>query len=587
MAAIVLSDLAGATVTYGDLQFGGADSAHKSVPPTYRFRGDFVWDDARRVVKAVKYTLQVVTIFHENNEHDLALNVESVREILSVPGRELRIEGLGTGFGTVSPYRLVPELGETLHQEIEWGPKPIFFDWHPLGQLAWECVWAVEFTLSECQLQHPENAWLAFNFDTTWHNDFEGMCSRTISGHVEIATLRNPENLNMPKYIADGVRDALQVILPVGFRRVNNVWREGAAKNRLDFVIHDEQLPGDVLPPGVTMGDGEATFESAGPGFAEATYTMSMHLKTAPDQPRSLAGVMFLIAAITKQNAMQAANPKGSVIAAHLRISNGKFNRSRDTSCSMSWAMTKCLNEMMLSAGIWEPVSPNDYSAWRASMSALWGNRGFSGLRSNINDAVIINLCSGVTSASIGDTPVTALPYLTSNITGFTCPDIPEDGGWLGHDLRVRLLRADQLTVHKKAKLYLPQAPVGGSPGQGNPGERIPIGGPPYSQTAAEDKHLVEHHGLPVNYVMIQFRALRAKHKPVMPELNSVAGITAVHEMTDIDGPRHAFDVLTCPVWFLRGYRIYRINGYVPDIAPTETPNTCSNITDPGQTQNY
>lgn len=566
MAGIVLSNLAGATITYNGVQFGGADSEYKSTPPTYQFRGEFNYDESGRIIESVTYTLNVEAIFYESDEALLAINADELRRKLSQAGAVLKIEGLGTAF-------------DTIDDDIDWGPRPQSFSWTPLGQVAWQCNWSVRFTVSECATITTSAglAFVAFNFETTYENDFEGIGTRTISGYAKIKGQRSAANARLPTNVADDIRGFILIATPLNFRRTRNVWRENQPHDRIDFVVVDEQLPGDYLPEGITQGDGEVTFESQGPGFAQSVVTLNMTLKSAPGRPKSLAGITFLTAAISKQNAMKTANPTGTVVPIHLRLSNGKFDRARVTSGSMAWTMTKCINEMMKAAGIWEPVGANDGNLWRTSVQALWGNYGTSNVRSNVNDAIIVDLCLNATYGIINGTGIEPAKAANTDPTAFTCPEVPADGGWLGHELHVRVLREDEQSWHKKALSYLPAVGAPTSSGAGVPGPRIPIGGPVYTQTAAADKHLIEYHGLPAVYVLLQFKGLRiGNNMPVLPEINSVAGNPVVLEKMEVDGPRHAFDLLTCPVWFIRGYRVYRVNGYVPDLKKVDNKNSCA-----------
>lgn len=564
MAAIPNNNFAGATVTYNGVQFGGADSDHKSTPPQYSIRGDFVYDDAGRAVVGVRYLLTVQCVFHETTEAAMATNMADLRERLSSPGRELKIEGLGTQFGTITT-------------DIMWGPKPIGLpQMNPLGQACWELVWTVEFMLCECASSGIDTyAWAAFNFSTTWRNDFEGRPTRTIAGYVQIAGRRNRTNPKLVTTTADQVRDRLMIIVPPFFRRVENAWDESPDRTRITFSVTDEMLPGDYLPEGCILADGDLSYSSKGPGFNEALVTLSMTIKTAIDKPASLAGLIFLTAATSKQADMSAGNQKGVVIPSSLNIANRKFDGARITSASMSWLCTRCINDMLNAAKIWQPVVPGDYNRWRTSIQHLWGNRSIANTRNLASDDLIVDLCSSVTQRTIGNVPADVpyradLPQFT-----FTCPDIKPDGGWLAHDLRVRILREDEQTWHKKAVEYLP------SPGQTlglqSPGdeERVRLGGPAFTQSASEE-HDVEYQGLPVTYVLLQFRGLRIKHKPAMPEIKSVAGQQAVLVRQEIDGPRVGFDVLTCPAWFIRGYRIYRVNGYVPDVKAVGSETSCA-----------
>lgn len=570
MTLVVNSNLAAATVTYNTVQFGGGDSAYGSTPPVYKFRGRFEYDQSGRAVVGTVYTLSVTCIFVEATEGAMANSASFLKRLLSQPRKDLKIVGLGTGFGTIAT-------------DEKWGPKPLAFDWMPLGPVSWQCTWEVEFFVKECNSHHQDRlAFAAFNFDTTWQNDFEGLCQRTIAGYAEIA-IHTAANRKTPINIADDIRDRINIITPQGFRRTQNTWRMNDAFNRLDFVVTDEVMPGDPLPQGCTVAEGDVTYNSQGPGFAEAQVTMSMFLKTSPSFPRTLGAVIFLTAAQNKQAAMASGlggNPKATVVPIHIHLSNGKFDRARETSASMTWSLTKCIGSMMAAAGIYEPLTSDTYNLWRTSIQNLWGNRGAalvggSPIRGVASEAVVIDLCDNVTSVTIGATSTPQAPPTNNSLNfSFTCPDIPADGGWIGHDMRIRILRKDEQSWHKKAISYLPEIGSVLTGGTGVPGQVVPLGGPTFLQTEA-DEHAVEFHGLPVMYVLLQFKGLRIKRLPQMPEIRNIAGKPVYLEEQQIDGPRIAFDAI-CPVHFIRGYRIYRVNGPIASIKAVESETSCA-----------
>jgi len=150
MAAIANTALAGMTVRYGHptnaadgVQFGGNDAPHSSLPPMFKLRGEFVYDDSGRTVIAVRYTLTVSCWFYEDTEAGMAANMREVRRLLSIPGRQLKIEGMGSGFTTIV--------------DIDNGPKPLGIDLNNIGNLAWECIWTVQFTVTECAGNGSQN----------------------------------------------------------------------------------------------------------------------------------------------------------------------------------------------------------------------------------------------------------------------------------------------------------------------------------------------------------------------------------------------------------------------------------------------
>lgn len=559
MTAIVNTNFSGATVTYNGVQFGGADAAFKTTLPRYGISAEYVPDDSGRVVKFTRYTLTVGTVVYEGREADVAANASAMKLRLSKHGCELKIEGTGSGFGAI--------------RDVEGGPKVLYCEWQPIGNLAWELVFVIKFSVVECASQnHPPLAFLSFGYEQTWQNDFEGTCQRTISGYAEIPQYRLATNPKIVAHVADEVRNSILILCPPGFRRTSNVWHESADKSRLDFVVVDEQMTGDALPPGITLASGSFGFGSSGPGFNKATTTLSMSLRTAPGVPPSRAGIVFLTAALKKQNDMISGNPKGSVIPASLSIMHRKFNDSRITECSMSWHVTKCLNEMMKAARIWEPIGDNNYPLWRTSIENLWHNRGTAGLSSLANEAVIIDLCSNATAAIIGNSPVQFRSYADLNQFQFSCPPIPEDGGWLGHRLRLFVVRLERQTQHKLAKEYLPAA---GDTGSAAPSGTFALGGPSYDQSANE-QDITEYHGFPDVYVGMQFKGLRVARVPDAPQVKTIGGKPARLVKSSPMIPEPVFDILGgCPVWFVNVVRVYRISGGVQSSKTTQSETSC------------
>lgn len=161
MPGVLAGNLAGSTITYNGVQFGGADAAFTSAPPTYSLVGTMVYDGADRAIIGVDYSLTVKAFFYEANEAAMSANAAAVQERLSAVGKNLTIDGIGIGLDDIV--------------DIKWGPKPQSFAWQPLGDLCWECVWIVKFRISKC-VSGTANplAWVAWNYETGWQNDFEG-----------------------------------------------------------------------------------------------------------------------------------------------------------------------------------------------------------------------------------------------------------------------------------------------------------------------------------------------------------------------------------------------------------------------------
>lgn len=565
MASIVGTNLAGATVTYNGVQFGGADAAFKSIPPEYSLQGIFRYDEAGRAVIGVDYTLTVKAKFYEATEAALADNVEAVRERLSAPAKTLKIEGVGLGFDTVS-------------NDLKFGPKPLSFDWQPLGQLCWECIWSVSFFVSECASSNGSPlAWMAWNYETTWQNDFEGQCTRTISGYVEIAGRRNRANPKLLANVVDQCRNNINILIPPNFKRINNVWKEDASKTRLDFVVVDDQQRGDSLPPGVVMGDGYCDFASQGPGFAKSTVSIGLSLRTAPNVSPGIAGTIIVGSMIAKMNNLQRRNPQGTVIPRGFSIRNRKYDDCRTTEGQATFEMTKCLSAMLNAAGIWEPLTDGNYQQWRASVETLWGNRGLANLATNPTDDVILDICDNVTQKTWGGNEFTRANVTDVGRFSFGCPEIPPDGGWIGYDIQTRLIRKDKQSLHRKALTYTQPSIPPQSDSQGNP-VLLATADPSYTMSATEE-HVTEHQGFPETYVLLQFKGLRFKFVPQVPNITSVGGKKVVLKDSHTTAPKIAFDIFECPAYFVQAWKLYVVKGPVDTLKIQGSKTSCAKST--------
>lgn len=565
MGSFGAETLANATITYNGVQFGGSDAQYSSTPPQYSFSGQFIRDDAGRAIIGTQYTLRVQSIFYGSSETHMASHMSAIKLRLAAPRKSLKIAGLGTGFGTIA-------------NDVKYGPLPLDVQCNPLGQLAWEVVWQVQFTVTECaSTGTAARALMAFNFATTFDNDFEGVTVRTISGYAEIA--QRPNAGGAVATIADQVRDNLTILCPQGFRRVQNSWQNNAAHDRVDFSIVDERLPGAVPPPGIIQadGDGEFTAGDGKGGFASGTYAMSVRYRIAPGTQAApyvgqRAAQLFLSAITSKQSTLNrglAGDGGGFALPLSIRMRQGQYDGVREFSGSCAWRLTGCLNKIMKASAIWEQLTPSDYTRWRTSVANLWGNRGESGIRELAEECAIIDLCSNTVQKTIGGTPV-AQPYdATGQIGSLTCEKPPADGGWISHELEVRILRKDSSWWHKLTSVFSVSPTTSTATTTG-----MQVGGGSYGQSASEQDS-AEKAGFPDVFIGVRFKAARMVHKPEFPELVSVAGLKPTLVQQDVPAPKLLTTVFTCPVWSIAGYRIYRVSGYVPEVKATGSEVSC------------
>lgn len=595
MGAIVNEALAGFTVKYNTVQFGGSDnnwhtligvgvaSDYGSMPPMYSFRAEEHWDEPRRALMWVDYTLFIRTIFFASSEARMNLLMRYIQQKLVIPRMHLSIGGLGSGLGAIANFGADPSAYQA---DILYGPFPGPIEARPLGQAAWEVDWSIKFSINPCVSPSTDLlAFTSFNFSTVWNNDFEGTCTRTISGWATIPRFSDYRSPRAVTTLAENTRGNILVVLPSGFRRVSNVWRESEDKNRLDFNIVDEQLPGDPFPTGVTLAKGSFGFtaNSENGGLQTGVAALQMTLKTSPLKHRNLAGQIFLVAALSKQTQLQAIDGTGkptiNVIPIHFSITNGFWDDCRITNASVAWKMTKTLSECLAACNIYQPINEHlvgtlgaqDYGTWLSSLGFTQGNNTFhpydnigtSRIRSSTSDEVAIsNICDNDFLKQIGNSGSAFYNLSQANLPSLTCPEVPNNGGWIHFDLDIRFLRMDTQTWHRKAAAFIPSL---GQLTTVDPllSNDVKTGGPAVSQSQS-DEAVVEHHGYPETWIGLTFSGLRFKHKPFVPEIKSVKGRSVVQYQGSPSAAKWAFDVFGCPVWSITGWRIYRFPGDIP-----------------------
>ena len=575
MAAIVNTNLAGFTVDYNGIQFGGADAPYSSYPPSYDFVADEVWDETHRTIKSIRFTLQVSCVFFANSEATMASNMRAIRAALIIPGKTLKLSGLGSGFDWINPA-VINLTGDI--KDVGGGPFPMPLKMNPIGQLAYEVIWGIQW--EQGCAANPDPLWfMSFAFSTTWRNDFEGMTTRIIQGKVSIPFVRNPASVKTMTNVAEETRGSILIRVPTGFKRVENTWSEGADKRTLDFTIVDQQLEGDPYPAGIVQADGSFSLNfgsgsaSANP-MNKAIATLNCSFKTAVNQPKNLAGQIFIAMMLAKQadimdqmRALKVATPSlpdYQVLPIGFAIQNGKFDSARITQASVSWILLQDFSSILTASKLFDqlPGTTQDYPTWRASIQALWGNRGTSLIGTNKNpvngdDAVIIDLCDQRYSATIGATNDTIITNVPATIDPITCPTVPDDGGWIHFDLKIELLTQDSTSLHKKAAAYTPSQNYGTFSTDNSVSN---TGGPIYSQSNS-DQDVVEYHGYPTITVGLAFSGLRFVHVPEIPRIKSVGGASAIQIEAKTPAAVRVMDSFGCPVWSISGYRVYSVPG--------------------------
>jgi hypothetical protein len=395
MASVKNSDLSAQTITYNGITIGGNVSSdfgtanpYVITAPDYKMSGVYEYDDAGRVIKYTRYTLDVRMIVIGTSAADMSLQIDAIREKLSEPGKPLQLRGLGIGFGSAYGRQVTPMIAGILNfggttvgggeADIAWGPRPLRCDAAPIGgNQAWEILWSIEFRTTDCTAAPGGTPvpLVAFNYSTAWTIDIEGQEQRTISGFLEITINRGAKSGRQPLFTADAMRNSVQVAIPANFVRRQRAFQESADKSRLNFVFVDERLPSDEgYPPGIIAASGNYSVSTQGIGMAQGAAALSLSLTTAPGVKRSRAGLVFWQAVMARQQELSASmRSEGSKVAVFIdQVQMSHELWTRRSQFNATWQLSGCLHDIMFKAGVWTPIPNTNYAQWRASIDHLW-----------------------------------------------------------------------------------------------------------------------------------------------------------------------------------------------------------------------
>ena len=578
----------GLTIAYNGVQFGGGDAPFKSQPPTYKLQQRAIYDEANRSVTHIRYTLNVFCTFYQSSEEDLSVNLEVIKFRLLKPGEPLEISGIALGF-----------ISKTSDQI--WGPKPISFDVvNTHGVIAVDTLWVVEFNGPPCGITIGTKslAFSAINTESTYSNDFEGQTTRTISGYYEIPQSRTKgqfgANIDSAsggsstklQKIADDLRDSVIVDIPFGFRRVQNVWRGNKAKNRIDFTVIDEALPGRPYPVGITRIENDQLEFATDPFTATTgTVTLTATMTVSPNFAPSLAGLHFFALAAHKQAEMvkklnaSVATPGGKatafVLPTRLVIRSGIYDNARTTSFLTQWQTTGCLANILFHSP-WSPVPSTNYNKWKTSMEPLWGNTGNRGLRDGKNNDAIINICNNPTKFKTGVDPSESENPISQDPSLLPCPTIPPESSWISYDVEVTFHRIENDSfLRRMVKPFASAAAT--ALGIGAPVTtltKMKLGKPFDGSSSGQD--ITVSNGRPQQFILIRAKGRRVNHNPVFPTLTTVGGV----DVEPVTGAQYAIKTVAkfggCSILEMKGFQWYKAEEYISDYGPKDNPVLCA-----------
>lgn len=273
---------------YGDVQF---EELLKS-----KVTGRPEWDRARRVIKYVKYTLEVdgYVISSKSQRNDATWS--QLRHTLQQPGLKIKYSERGFGNFTIVASG---NPGEGL-LDVTNGPHPEILEFTPLGAgLAAHIVWRCEVCIPEIrrgnsraggQYQTPmDRGILAFNWNTNLTFGDNGYADYTVDGELEIARVNGVTD-NLEQY-----RPYTEVQLPVGFKPTRRDFKTDDAKRTIKFVYSFKELPPMGIPINCTKAGGSYTISSnRDVTTVNWIATLRASYTTVPTGPRREAYMRFL-----------------------------------------------------------------------------------------------------------------------------------------------------------------------------------------------------------------------------------------------------------------------------------------------------
>lgn len=553
MPVTAIKDTAPAgTISYGTVTFG--------VIRNYSLQASPIYDQAERTRTHTRYLLRVQGVIWADTVAKENAAMQTVQASLTDPRRRLVIEDIGFDSNRDIQF----PGGNT--PDVAWGPKPRLLMMEPVGGvLAWEIIWECEFSINRCPNTGMLNAMLAFNYETAYAINHEGLTTRTLSGYVQVPGIMTTGLRSPLPFSIDELWDSIKFVLPAGFRRMDAARKINDAKDRIDFVIVDTEFASEAFPQGIAEADLDYDFASRPPGFAAWTASLSGTITVAKGHPTWLAAQKFFLILFDKvghiQNVVKLQGKGGTVIPQRLQFGYKLFSLS--SRFSVQFLVTSCLNELLSSGGIWKPLNTN-WTQWSASMPLnVANNRGAAGLELNGFADVIIDLCTPQQSVTIGDDSVVANQFNTPPKQTISCAGITQKNSYILFENKVTAVEEQNAVVHKLAQAIQTSvaSPTAGAVGQ------ILFGAPNVSGT----DHTLQYQGMPDTYILMTGRALRLKFTPEVPVLTTVGGLP-VEELGRNVEASEVTDFFGCPLYGLRWAVLYRVKGHLSFIETPKKP---------------
>jgi hypothetical protein len=581
MVAIAIKDLTDIQAKCGRISYNGA------VVPNLRtvnLVGSPIYDSSGRTNKHTLYTLNVT--FHVFSDADLAedetahaealgFRIELIRNALSQPGRRLVLKNTGAGDFVVNPNSVAPPvIGGNADPRYEnlsdpsddlqfvdptWGPRPgPFRVFNFAGTGAAECSWSIQFAIFESEYsdngeeyttpkEGPLNKLdrlVSLNTTITYNVDGEGLCTRVVSGTVEVPIMR--QGISRSEFsTADDVIDYLNPTIPEGFRRMGFPRQISEDRRTLTFQIIDKEMGVPAPPLGCV--EAEATWDISNQGqVLDAGWlaTLSGSVKLAPYQSAmfAAAGILQIISQFTRElYAMK--EVKGVAMPVGLKLGGEMYGRTRRF--AITFYMNGCLHERLFKSGIWKPAS-GDWQTWKMSIAPAWSPRGYSGTKTlPLTDAIVdlgFNFINDSANGVNRNLSATFQPIVTP-ASGGIIPTISLQNSWLKWSNKLFTVKDHKIVEHEPAE----DVPQSESPTGQELGTKLGNTG-----SVSDRSSVIQKNGQANDIVVMIGHAVRVGAPPVVPQLKKVGGVDVDYVMEElVDGPE------MMPCYF--GYQVFKM----------------------------
>lgn len=425
----ILSDVG--TVSYNGYTFDGASHLTIRVEP--------VMDEANRTVIYHRHTISIHGVIAAAAGTTIEMSL--IRSLLSKTGGELLV--VNRGFSTLA----VNGAGGV--KDVAFGPKPKIISWNPIGSLlAAEIEWECETCIAYCGLPVNATGVLAFNYSVDYALDYRGITTRSITGYLEIAANRTAVGATTISDTADAYRHLIAPTVPLRFKRTTSDFRVSVDKRRLDFTIVDSEINSpNPWPNGAVKVDAQHSVDwSISSKLAGMLRnTISVDIELAPDQPMLNAYAIFVQIANSRYNIAQAYYTNCALVEG---VSCKENIFERTASFTLKYRITQTLKAILTSTGLWQPLTPNSWAAWRTSVATISGVRGYAGEQHLAANDAIVDICSGSSTIPF-DYTSTALTQQAQTARSFFSNEAPPAANsWLAYDSHVAVWRS-RAVVHQ------------------------------------------------------------------------------------------------------------------------------------------